>query len=64
MSVATDRGNELYSNFKYSRLDGFSYENNTSRRDPSKVLKIDGTYYVWISGSTLCRMTLAPWPPG
>jgi hypothetical protein len=42
-----DRGNELYSNFKYSRLKGFSYENNTSRRDPSKVLKIDGTYYVW-----------------
>ncbi len=42
-----DRGNELYSNFKYSRLEGFSYENNTSRRDPSKVLKIDGTYYVW-----------------
>ena len=41
------RGNELYSNFKYSRLEGFSYENNTSRRDPSKVLKIDGTYYVW-----------------
>ena len=42
-----DRANELYSNFKYSRLKGFSYENNTSRRDPSKVLKIDGTYYVW-----------------
>ena len=42
-----DRANELYSNFKYSRLKGFSYENNTSRRDPSKVLKIGGTYYVW-----------------
>ena len=42
-----DRGNELYSNFKYSRLEGFSYANNASRRDPSKVLKIDGTYYVW-----------------
>ena len=42
-----DRGNELYSNFRYSRLEGFSYENNASRRDPSKVLKIDGTYYVW-----------------
>jgi len=42
-----DRGNELYSNFKYSRLEGFSYEGNTSRRDPSKVLKINGTYYVW-----------------
>ena len=42
-----DRANELFSNFKYSRLDGFSYENNASRRDPSKVLRIDGTYYVW-----------------
>ncbi|MFC2087766.1 hypothetical protein ACFLSA_06370 [Bacteroidota bacterium] len=42
-----DRGNELYSNFKYSRITGFEYPKNTSRRDPSKVLKIDGTYYVW-----------------
>ncbi|MDP6059105.1 MAG: family 43 glycosylhydrolase, partial [Pirellulaceae bacterium] len=42
-----DRGNELYSNFKYSPLKGLSYEGNISRRDPSKVLKIDGTYYVW-----------------
>jgi alpha-L-fucosidase len=42
-----DRGNELYSNFKYSRLEGFSYDNKNSRRDPTKVLKINGTYYVW-----------------
>ena len=42
-----DRGNELYSNFKYSRLSGFEYIKSTSRRDPSKVIKIDGTYYVW-----------------
>jgi len=42
-----DRGNELYSNFKYSRLTGFPTETGISRRDPSKVLKIDGTYYVW-----------------
>jgi len=42
-----DRANELFSNFKYSPLKGFSYEGNVSRRDPSKVLKIDGTYYVW-----------------
>lgn len=51
-----DRGNELYSNFKYSELEGFSYEGNTSRRDPTKVLKIDGTYYVWYT----CRRTDAP----
>ncbi|MGB2129105.1 MAG: glycoside hydrolase family 117 protein [Flavicella sp.] len=42
-----DRGNELYSNFKYSRLSGFEYVKSTSRRDPSKVIKIQGTYYVW-----------------
>ena len=42
-----DRANELFSNFKYSRLEGFSYEGNASRRDPSKVLRIDGKYYVW-----------------
>ncbi len=51
-----DRGNELFSNFKYSRLEGFSYENNTSRRDPSKILKIDGTYYVWYTR----RQTISP----
>tara|TARA_B110000208_G_scaffold170579_1_gene212224 strand:+ start:18010 stop:19275 length:1266 start_codon:yes stop_codon:yes gene_type:complete len=42
-----DRDNELYSNFKYSKLTGFDYPVSTSRRDPSKVIKIDGTYYVW-----------------
>ena len=42
-----DRGNELYSNFKYSKLKGFDYPTSTSRRDPSKILKIDGTYFVW-----------------
>ena len=31
-------------------------DNNTSRRDPSKVLKIDGTYYVWYTR----RQTAAP----
>ena len=35
-----DAANELYSNFKYSRLEGFSYEGNISRRDPSKVLRL------------------------
>ena len=48
-----DRGNEFFSNFKYSPLEGFSREPNVSRRDPSKVLRIDGTYYVWYT----CRRT-------
>jgi predicted GH43/DUF377 family glycosyl hydrolase len=51
-----DRGNELYSNFKFSPLEGFSYAGNTSRRDPSKVLRIDGVYYVWYTR----RQTVAP----
>jgi hypothetical protein len=42
-----DRGNPLYSNFKYSALEGFEESPTLSRRDPSKVLLIDGTYYVW-----------------
>jgi len=42
-----DRGNELFSNFKYSRLEGFSREPNVSRRDPSKVIRVDGLYYVY-----------------
>lgn len=42
-----DRANELYSNFKYSRLEGMATGALTSRRDPSKVVKINGTYHVW-----------------
>lgn len=42
-----DRGNDLYSNFRYSPLDGLSYDGSVSRRDPSKIVKIDGLYYVW-----------------
>lgn len=42
-----DRGNELYSNFKYSKITGFDYPVSSSRRDPSKVIKVNGTYYVW-----------------
>ncbi|MHC4749562.1 MAG: glycoside hydrolase family 117 protein [Planctomycetota bacterium] len=50
-----DRGNEFFSNFKYSRLEGFSRKANISRRDPTKVIRINGTYYVWYT----CRRTEA-----
>ncbi|MDP7133393.1 MAG: glycoside hydrolase, partial [Planctomycetota bacterium] len=43
-------------NFKFSRLEGFSREPNVSRRDPSKVIRIDGTYYVYYT----CRRTEGP----
>ncbi|WP_442512164.1 glycoside hydrolase family 117 protein [Novipirellula sp. SH528] len=42
--------NELYSQFKYTRLEGLDYhdgDGTVSRRDPSKVILVDGTYYVW-----------------
>ena len=42
--------NELYSQFKYTRLRGFDYSNHDgtiSRRDPSKVIFVNGKYYVW-----------------
>ena len=42
-----DRANELFSNFKYSRLKGFDCSGNVSRRDPTKILKIDGVYHIW-----------------
>ena len=42
--------NELFSQFKYTRPDGFDYNDNDgtiSRRDPSKVIYENGKYYVW-----------------
>ncbi|WP_010521853.1 glycoside hydrolase family 117 protein [Aquimarina agarivorans] len=42
--------NELYSNFKYTELNGFDYhggDGTISRRDPSKIIKENGKYYVW-----------------
>ena len=42
--------NELYTLFKYTELKGFDYnghDGTISRRDPSKVLLVNGKYYVW-----------------
>ena len=42
--------NELYSNFKYTELEGFDYHNGDgtiTRRDPSKIIFENGKYYVW-----------------
>ncbi|WP_343330532.1 glycoside hydrolase family 117 protein [Polaribacter staleyi] len=42
--------NELFSQFKYTNIKGFDYHNHDgtiSRRDPSKVIKYNGKYYVW-----------------
>ncbi|WP_282136775.1 glycoside hydrolase family 117 protein [Seonamhaeicola maritimus] len=42
--------NELFSQFKYTRLEGFDYnggDGTISRRDPSRPVLIDGKYYMW-----------------
>ncbi len=45
--AADDRDNEFFTNFKYSRITGIGKDPYVSRRDPSKVIKHDGKYYVW-----------------
>ena len=42
-----DFGNEFHTNFKYSRITGIGKDPEVSRRDPSKVIKVGGAYYVW-----------------
>ncbi|NMH88686.1 glycoside hydrolase family 117 protein [Flavivirga algicola] len=47
---ARPEDNELYSQFKYTELKGFDYNNydgTITRRDPSKVIFTNGKYYVW-----------------
>ncbi|MFY0628542.1 MAG: glycoside hydrolase [Reichenbachiella sp.] len=49
-SAIHPRNNELYSQFKYTELEGFDYNNHDgtiSRRDPSKIIFENGRYYVW-----------------
>ena len=42
-----DSTSELYTTFKYSRLTGIGKQAGITRRDPTTVLRIDGTYFVW-----------------
>ncbi|MEM9418536.1 MAG: glycoside hydrolase [Planctomycetota bacterium] len=42
--------NPLFTNFKYTPLQGFDYsdgDGTVSRRDPSKIIYENGQYYVW-----------------
>jgi hypothetical protein len=43
--------NEFYASFKYSPAHGLGYEPGVSRRDPSRVIRVDGTYYVYYTRS-------------
>jgi hypothetical protein len=45
--------NEFYTRFKYSNPEGFSDDGFISRRDPSKVIRVDNLYYVYYT----CRNT-------
>ena len=45
--AAKDQGSEFFSAFKYLPASGIGREPGVSRRDPSKVIRVDGTYYVW-----------------
>lgn len=48
-----DQGPEWYLEFQTSDLQGdFAYEEGVTRRDPSRVLTVDGKYYVYYSRTT------------
>lgn len=49
-SAPKPQENELFSQFKYTELKGFDYNNydgTITRRDPSKIIFHNGKYYVW-----------------
>lgn len=48
--ASTPQDNELYSKFKFSELEGFDYHDHNgtvTRRDPSRIVKANGKYYMW-----------------
>ncbi len=48
--AATPQENELYTEFKYSKLTGLDYHNSDgtiTRRDPTRIIKANGKYYMW-----------------
>jgi hypothetical protein len=55
--------NELYSQFKYTRLQGFDYSDHDgtiSRRDPSKIIFENGKYYVWYTYRNTATIPMGP----
>lgn len=43
--------NEFYTKFLYSDAKGLGKENGVTRRDPSTILKVGDTYYIWYTRS-------------
>ncbi|WP_413432968.1 glycoside hydrolase family 117 protein [Crateriforma spongiae] len=53
--------NELFTKFRHSPIEGLDYhdgDGTISRRDPSKIVKANGKYYVWYTRRS------TPTPPG
>lgn len=47
LGLKDDWENEFYTAFRYSPAVGLGYEEGVTRRDPSSVIRVDSTYYVW-----------------
>lgn len=47
-----NKDSEWYCQFKYTNVNGIGYEKGVHRRDPSSVIKVGKTYYVWYTKST------------
>ncbi len=48
--AATPQQNELYTQFRYSKLTGLDYHDHdgtVTRRDPSRIVRANGKYYIW-----------------
>ena len=48
--AATPQDNELYTQFRYTALEGLDYHGHNgtiTRRDPSRIIKANGKYYIW-----------------
>ncbi|MGJ8682074.1 glycoside hydrolase family 117 protein [Paraglaciecola sp.] len=49
-SATRPQNSELFSQFKYTKLEGFDYnggDGTITRRDPSRPILVDGKYYIW-----------------
>lgn len=42
-----DQYNEFYTLFRYRPVSGLGYEEGIGRRDPSNIIKVGDTYYIW-----------------
>lgn len=62
-SAIHPRNNELYSQFKYTELEGFEYhghDGTISRRDPSKIIFENSKYYVWYTYRNTSTIPMGP----